>query len=122
MVNIYGIYNLCNGDLLYLGSTERSVNDRSKEHLRNLKMGKHSNKSLQKEYDKVNGKIEVRLISSINTSNSLLRFFYEMLYISAMKPLTNKCVISQGNSRIVLQRTSEEIAEELINVIDELVV
>lgn len=122
MINIYGIYRLSDNVLLYLGVSSRGIEIRKHEHIKQLSKGKHSNKTLQKLFDECNGDVEVRLINSIATENTLLKFFYEALYNSMMKPLSNKCIISQGRNRIILQRTSQDIAEELIKVIDELVV
>lgn len=119
MVNIYGIYSkdIC----LYIGSTSRNVETRAKEHIKELKRNKHSNKSLQKYYNELSGDIEIKIISAIETDNTLLRYFYECLYNSLLKPKTNRCIIQQGYNKINLQRTSEEIAEELIKAIDGLV-
>ncbi len=119
MINIYGIYS--DNILLYLGSTSRSVDTRGKEHLKDLLINKHSNKSLQKAFNNVSGNIEIKIISSIDTDNSLLKFFYECLYNSLLKPKCNRCIIQQGYNKVNLQRTSEEIAGELIKVINDLV-
>lgn len=119
MINIYGIYT--GDDCIYVGSTSRNVETRAKEHIKELKNNKHSNKSLQKYYNELFGNIEIKLISTIETDNTLLRYFYECLYNSLLRPKTNRCIIQQGYNKINLQRTSEEIAEELIKVIDGLI-
>ncbi len=118
MVSIYGIYS--GEECLYLGSTSRSVEVRAKEHIKELSKGIHKNKSLQKAYNNVTGKIEIKMINSIETDNTLLRYFYESLYNSLLKPKCNKCIIQQGQNKINLQRTSKETAEKLINFIDRL--
>ena len=121
MVNIYGIFNKNTDVCIYVGSSERDVEIRAKEHLTALKSkAGHSNRTLQKEFDKDNN-VEVRLISSLDTNNSLLRSFYEMLYISAMKPKCNKCVLQNGNNRIVMSRCDSDVADKLIEYMQSLV-
>lgn len=104
-----------------MGVSARGVETRKVEHIKQLSKGTHSNKTLQKLYDECNGNVEVRLIKSLKTENTLLKFFYEALYNSMMNPVANKCIISQGRNRIILQRTNKEIAGELIKVIDRVV-
>ncbi|AEY66613.1 hypothetical protein [Clostridium sp. BNL1100] len=106
---------------MYLGVSSRGVETRKVEHIKQLLKGNHSNKTLQNLYDECNGEVEVRLIKSLKTENTLLKFFYEALYNSMMNPVANKCIISQGRNRVILQRTDKAIAGELIKVIDDLV-
>lgn len=124
MINVYGIYS---GDvLLYLGTTSRTPQVRWKEHERDLRLGQHHNKTLQKEYNAATvrddgSRFDYRLIDSIDTDNSLLKYFYEGLYNSLLKPKCCKIVIEQGKrNRVVLQRVSPEIARELIRCIDDM--
>lgn len=119
MTNIYAIYegNTC----LYVGSSSRDVNTRAKEHHKDLQKGVHTNKTLQKAWNDKTGDWKFKLISSIDTDNSLLRNFYEMLYISFLRPKTNHCVIKMGRNMVNFQKVTEAQAQALINVIDKLV-
>lgn len=118
ITNIYSIYN--NDICLYVGCTSRDVNARLAEHKSALKHGKHTNKSLQKAYDACSGAVTYKLIDSIDTDNTLLKFFYESLYISLLKPKCNKCLIQQGNNKVVLQRCEPCVADRLIKSINKI--
>lgn len=119
MINVYGIYR--GDECLYVGVTARSANVRFNEHKKDLANGKHINKALQKEYNLDNGKsFDYRVLDTINTDNTLLKYFYESLYISLKKPKTNKCIIEQGRNRIILQRCEPEVASKLIDNINEI--
>lgn len=118
MINIYGIYKdeVC----LYIGETIRAWETRCKEHQHALEHGIHENKTLQKEYSKCEGNgIEFKLLDTIDTDNTLLKFFYESLWISMMKPKCNKCVIMQGRNKVILQRCESEIAKKLIDSVND---
>lgn len=119
MINVYGIYD---GDVcLYVGVTEREPKDRWGEHQRALAKGKHENKTLQKLYNNIkvnNGDFTYRLIDSINAESSLLKFFYEALYVSLLRPKANKIVMQQGKSRIILQRCESDKANKIIKCIN----
>jgi hypothetical protein len=116
MTYIYGIYD---GDqCLYVGSTSRDIDTRIKEHFKELDKGKHINKSLQKRYDNRTGDWTYKLIASIDTDNTTLKFFYECLYNSLEKPICNKCIIQQGRNRIILQRVTGNQAIELIETVN----
>lgn len=119
MINIYAIYE--NDVCLYLGSTSRDVDVRVKEHFKELSKGIHINKTLQKRYNSKIADWTVKLVSSINTDNTTLRYFYECLYNSFLKPKCNRCIIQQGYQMINLQRTTEEQAIALIDAIDKVV-
>lgn len=112
MTYIYGIKQEGTG-IIYIGSTD-NYERRFKEHRRELKKGKHLNKTLQKYYNK-NNDIEFKVLCKINTDNTLLKFFMESLYNSYYKPKTNKCVIMQGRNRVILQRCDKQIAKKLID-------
>ena len=119
MINVYGIYKgaVC----LYVGVTARPWEVRCKEHKSALERGVHDNKTLQKEYLKCRDNgigFDYKILDSIDTDNTLLKFFYESLYISFKKPKCNKCVIEQGRNRIVLARCEPEIAEKLIDSVN----
>lgn len=120
MTNIYGIFNEKDDQCIYVGETTRKPEVRWAEHRRQLKNGSHTNKSLQKYYDALENKDDIRfeLLSSIDTDNSLLRYFFESLNISLYRPLCNKCVIDQGRGkRVVMARCDKKIAEKLIECI-----
>lgn len=120
MVSIYGIFD--GDDCIYVGETTRPYKQRCNEHKRALAKGEHSNKTLQKYYDAMECKDNLRfeILSSIDTDNTLLKYFYESLYISLYKPKCNKCVLEQGKrNRVVLQRCEPDIAREIIGCIED---
>jgi hypothetical protein len=117
MINVYGIFK--DDACLYVGVTSRPWEVRCKEHSRDLEHNTHDNKTLQKEYLKCNGEgITYRLVDSIDTDNTLLKFFYESLWISFLRPKTNKCIIEQGRNRVILQRCDADIAKKLIDSVN----
>lgn len=105
---------------MYIGSS-CDIDRRWKDHRQVLAKGKHSNKSLQKAYNAMCetgiGQFEYRILYKINTDNSLIRYFAEMLAISYFRPSCNKALIQQGRSRVVFSRADRDIAEKLLNVI-----
>jgi hypothetical protein len=116
MTSIYGIFD--NDTLLYAGSTERNPDDRFAEHKRDLIKGKHCNKTLNKYYDNCNNKeFTYKVIYQVNTDNSLIKFFLEMLAISYLRPKCNKCCIKVGFAQLSLSRCDKDIAKRLIDVI-----
>lgn len=115
MTIIYGIF--IEDKCIYVGSTERDIEDRWKEHRKALEKGKHSNKTLQKKYDTYGDLFEYRIIKEIKSDNTLIKFFAESLVNSIYKPVCNKCIIAQGRMRVILQRTEPDLAERLLNVI-----
>lgn len=116
MTSIYGIFD--NDTLLYAGSTERNPDDRFSEHKRDLIKAKHCNKTLQKYYNNCNNKdFTYKVIYQVNTDNSLIKFFLEMLAISYLRPKCNKCCIKVGFAQLSLARCDKDIAKRLIDVI-----
>lgn len=117
MTSIYGIYD--NNTLLYVGETEREdVNKRFSEHKRDLIKVKHCNKTLQTYYNNCNNKdFTYKVIYQVNTDNSLIKFFLEMLVISYLRPKCNKCCIKVGLAQLSLARCDKDIAKNLIDVI-----
>lgn len=121
MVYVYGIYDKEKNILLYIGSTDNYLR-RFKEHSKALSKGKHTNKTLQKyfnEHGLTDYDLEFKVLYSLDTDNSLLKYFLEMLCISAYRPACNKCVISIGNSRLTFARADKEISKKIIDVIME---
>ena len=119
---IYGIFTK-DKDCLYIGSTNNYIK-RFKQHRDALNKGKHTNKTLQKEWDKyvclsdehdADYYLEFVVIRELETDNTLIKFMFESLYNSIYKPKCNKCIIQQGRNRVILQRCNKDIAEKLIN-------
>ena len=79
MSYIYGIFI---GDkCIYIGSTD-DYEQRWKQHKNALKKGKHTNKSIQKQYDMNAELFDYRIIKEIHSNSTLIKFFSECLYNS----------------------------------------
>ena len=113
---IYGIFlkNKC----LYIGSTDRNIEDRWKEHQKDLEKGKHTNSTLQKQYNE-NNNFEYRVLMQLPTDNTLIKFLTESLVNSIHKPSCCKCIIAQGRMRVILQRCEPKLAEKILDCIKE---
>lgn len=128
MSYIYGIFltGVMNKDGEYkeqsldVGSSN-DIERRWKEHRQALDKNKHKNKSLQKAYNFMSesgvGEFTYKILYKINTDDSLIRYFSEMLAISYFRPSCNKALIQQGRSRVIFSRADRDIAEKLLNVI-----
>lgn len=125
MVHIYGIFDDHDDSCIYIGVTCRDpVSKRWMEHANDLERERHCNKTLQRIYNEIRKsgcEVRYELLSSIDTDNTLLKFFYEGLYVSLYRPKANKVVIDQGKNRVVLQRCEPDIAEKIIECIQEIV-
>ncbi|HBJ1649398.1 GIY-YIG nuclease family protein [Clostridium botulinum] len=100
---------------LYVGQTKRDPNERWKEHKREIKKGVHKIKGLNKYKDNVDD-LEFRVLKELETDNTLLLSVAEMCLNSMHKPL-NRCVLQQGYNKVILQRCSKDIAENLLGCI-----
>lgn len=113
MFYIYGIF--LKDKCLYIGSTE-DTDKRWKQHSSTLSRQKHSNKSLQKQYD-IDNNFEYKVIMQLPTDNTLIKFFVESLVNSIYKPSCCKAIIAQGRMRVILQRTEPKLAEKILECI-----
>lgn len=102
------------GEIVYIGSTSRPVEERWEEHQTALINGKHSNKTLQKKYFERGGNFEYDVLAEIPSDSDLLKFTMEFLYNSLYEPCTNKCLLQQGRKMIILPRLKDKKLAELI--------
>lgn len=128
MSYIYGIFLTSvmdkNGtytdECLYIGSSS-DIERRWKQHRQALEKNKHSNRSLQKAYNFMIesgvGEFTYKILYKINSDNTLIKFFSEMLAISYWKPTCNKALVAQGRNRVIFQKCEKDIAEKLLSVI-----
>lgn len=79
MINIYRIINSC-GSTVYVGSTEKKLETRFKQHLKDVK--------LEEKYEYLqNNNCEIVLIKQVEESE---RFKIEQVYIDFYKPILNQ--------------------------------
>ena len=117
MIYIYAIYD--NDICLYVGCTN-DYDKRVRQHTKALTTGTHSNKSLQKYInEKGYWKIDYRLLATYENDSTLIKYFAEALWNSKLNPKFAKVVIQQGRSRVVMSRCNKELAERLLEVLDE---
>lgn len=112
---IYGIFNKINNKCLYIGQTKRNVQAREKEHIRDIKNGKHKINKLNT-YNPED--LEVRELLELKTDNSFILFIAECCYNSIYKPL-NKCVLQGFGGSVTVRRVDKDVAERLLDVIAE---
>lgn len=115
---IYGLW--IDGELSYVGSSE-NLEKRKQSHTSNLKSSKHSNKKLQKKYTFAEkGEITFTEILALPTSNSLVKFFAEMLVISALKSeICNAPHIQMGKMKMNFPVCDRALAIQLLEVISD---
>lgn len=114
MSYVYGLF--VQDTCFYIGQTKREPQQRFKEHMRDINNQVHSIKSL----NKLNSSdIDCRVLLVMNTDNTLLLSFAECLMNSIYKP-KNKCVLQQGNNKVILQRCDTDVAKKLLNVLKNL--
>ena len=115
---IYGLW--IDGELSYVGSSE-NLEKRKQSHMSNLKSSKHSNKKLQKKYAYAEkGEITFTEILALPTSNSLVKFFAEMLVISALKSeICNAPHIQMGKMKMNFPVCDRALAIQLLEVISD---
>lgn len=113
---VYGLY--IDGELQYVGSSE-NIEKRKQSHISNLQSIKHSNKKLQRKYvESEHGEITFTEILALPTSNSLIKFFAEMLVISALKSeICNAPHIQMGKMKMNFKACDRTLAIELLKVI-----
>ena len=113
---VYGLY--IDDKLQYVGSSSNFEN-RKKSHIESLQKNKHSNKSLTKAYkESKNKKIEFKILLEMPESNSLIKFFSEMLFISYVGTI-NRCVIQVRSVRLQLAKCNPILAKKLLECIFE---
>ena len=114
------IYKLSiDGQISYIGCTQRPLEKRAKEHISQLQNQTHKNLKLSKRYAYSSvGEIEVEAVLQLPSDNKFLMYFCEGLvnsYYGSM--LVNDVVIAEGKGRIKLPRLDGGLAKKLLEVI-----
>lgn len=121
MCSIYSINY--DGIVLYIGSTSRKVSTRWQEHKRELQKGAHSNKALQKYFNKNELSIEdleFKLLYKKNTEDKLVKFTLELFTISLTQPLQSGCVIKSNRTVVRFKKVEDkELCKRIIESIME---
>ena len=114
------IYKLSiDGQISYIGCTQRELEKRANEHITQLQSCKHKNIKLSKRYAySSEGVIEVEPVLQLPSDNKFLMYFCEGLVNSYYGSiLVNDVVIAEGKGRIKLPRLDGGLAKKLLEVI-----
>lgn len=110
----YGVYGIYHGDtLLYIGSSG-DLDRRFKQHIRQLKQGKHRNKTLQKHVNENEINVDeliFKLIHKTLDSSKSRLYIAEVVAILLYKPKCNRAVLqaSGASGRAFLSFSKPEV-------------
>lgn len=116
MSYIYCIKERNTDKIIYIGQTKRDPKKRMNEHFKDIENNRHKIKKLNTY--KVED-LDFEVLSKVNTDNSLVLSFLEMLYISKYKPI-NKCICKgfKGSQVTFARCNNIKLVEKLIEDIE----